>query len=137
MVECFERSFDRTGDREMQLLWPVIFQTIQEFTAFSDSRYPLESRDTGVLLFPNFLRVSICPISILFRPISHMGRTARPNGLNKPSLVSLAQLRIRKWPCIGEKEQQEHVEEGLYIIKVRMPATPKDIVGNVRKRSLV
>ena len=125
------------SDREMQLLWPIIFQTIHEFSALSDSRYAMESRDTGVLVFPNFQRVSIRPISILFRPISHMGGAARPNGLNKPSLVCLAQLRIRKWTCIREKEQQKYVEEGLYIIEVRVPAAPKDVVGNVRKGSLV
>ena len=125
------------SDREMQLLWPIIFQTIHEFSASSDSRYSVDTGDTGVLLFPDFLWVSIHPISILFWPIFHMGGTARPNGLNKPSLVCLAQLRIRKWTCIREKEQQKYVEEGLYIIEVRVPAAPKDVVGNVRKGSLV
>ena len=121
----------------MQFLWPIVFQTIHEFSTFNDSCYPIESRDTGVLLFPNLPRLSIRPISILLRPISHMGGTARPDGLNKPSLVCLAQLRFRKWPCVGKKEQQKHIEEGLYIVELRMPASPKDVVGNVWKGSLV
>ena len=125
------------SDREMQLLWPIIFQTIHEFSTLSDARDAIHIGDVVVLFYPNLLRFSIRPISILFRPISHMGGTARPNGLNKPSLVCLAQLRIRKWSCIREKEQQKYVEEGLYIIEVRVPAAPKDVVGNVRKGSLV
>ena len=66
-----------------------------------------------------------------------MGGTARPNGLNKPSFVCLAQLRIREWSCIRKKEQQKNVEEGLHIIEVRVPSAQQDVVGNVRKGSLV
>ena len=121
----------------MQLLWPIIFQTIHEFRTFNDSRHALESCDTVVLLYPNFVRVSIGPISILFWPIFHMGGAARPNGMNKPNLVCLVQLRIREWPCVGKKEQQKNVEKGFHIIEVRMPSAEKNVVGNVREGSLV
>ena len=121
----------------MHLFWPIIVQTIHEFSAFDDPRYAIETRDSAVFLVPNLLRVSIRPISILFRPISHVGGTARPNGQSKPYLVCLPQLRVGKRPCVGEKEQEKHVEEGLYVIELGMPAAPKDVVGNVRKRSLV
>ena len=137
MAEYSVRSHNQTGDREMQLLRPILLQTIREFSALSNSPCTSETREIGMFVAPNFSWVSIRPISICFRPISHMGGTARSNGLNKPSLVCLAQLRIRKWPCVGEKEQQKHVEERLYIIELRMPAAPEDVVGNVRKGPLV
>ena len=125
------------GDREMQLLWPIIVQRNHEFSALNDSPYAIESSNSGVFLIPNLQRLSIRPISIPFRPISHMGGTTGSNGLNKSSFVCLAQLRTRKWPCVGEKEQQKHVEEGLYIVELRMLSAPEDVVGNVRKGSLV
>ena len=115
----------------------MIFHTIQEMRALNDSRYATGTCDVKVFLAPNLPWLPIRPISILFRPISHMGGTARPNGLNKPCLVCLAQLRIRKWPCVGEKEQQKHVEKGLYVVELRMPTAQKDVVGDVRKGSLV
>ena len=66
-----------------------------------------------------------------------MGGAARPNGMNKPNLVCLVQLRIREWPCVGKKEQQKNIEKGLHIIEVRMPSAEKNVVGNVREGSLV
>ena len=92
VIEHSDTTVNQIADRIIQLLWPIVCQTICEFSAFKGSCCAIEIQNKGLLLCPNVLQPSICPIGILVWPVSDMREAARPNVLNKSSLVRLVQL---------------------------------------------